>query len=256
MCRAGPNWCSTWISRPYASAGLDPGEVARLLRLHLDGEVVAFFRDQGEKVELRVRGQDRDRQDIRSVLDDPIAVARVGSWTTFGALADVRLERGRGAIQHFNYRRAITVEADIDPLVTDTVTVNEQLAEAWQEISPQFPNANIEQSGALDDIQESLDAMLGLFLLGLGLIYLIIATQFRSYFQPLLILATVPMAFTGVVFGLVLTGNPLSLYTLYGVIALTGIAVNSAIVLIDAANAAFAPACGPCMRPSMRPGAG
>ena len=54
--------------------------------------------------------------------------------------------------------------------------------------------------------------MLGLFLMGLGLIYLIIATQFRSYFQPLLILATIPMAFTGVVFGLLVTGNPLSLY--------------------------------------------
>ena len=101
----------------------------------------------------------------------------------------------------------------------------------------QFPNTDIDQSGELDDIQESLDAMLGLFLLGLGLIYLIIATQFRSYFQPLLILATIPMAFTGVIFGLLLTGNPLSLYTLYGVIALAGIAVNSAIVLIDAANA-------------------
>jgi len=216
-------------------AGLSPGEVARLLRLHLDGEVVAFFRDQGEKVELRVRGQQRNRQDIRSVLDDPIVLPD-GNLTTFGALARVRLERGKGAIQHFNYRRAITVEADIDPLITDTVAVNAQLAQAWAEISPQFPGANIEQSGALDDIQESLDAMLGLFLLGLGLIYLIIATQFRSYFQPLLILATVPMAFTGVVVGLVLTGNPLSLYTLYGVIALSGIAVNSAIVLIDAAN--------------------
>ena len=51
-----------------------------------------------------------------------------------------------------------------------------------------------------------------------------------------MILVTVPLAFTGVVFGLLLSGNPLSLYTLYGVIALTGIAVNSAIVLIDAAN--------------------
>ena len=101
----------------------------------------------------------------------------------------------------------------------------------------QFPNTDIDLSGELDDIQESLDAMLGLFVFGLGLIYLIIATQFRSYFQPFLILATVPMAFTGVVFGLWITGNPLSLYTLYGVIALTGIAVNSAIVLIDAANA-------------------
>jgi RND family efflux transporter MFP subunit len=75
-----------------------------------------------------------------------------------------------------------------------------------------------------------------LFALGVGLIYLILATQFRSYWQPLIILLTVPLAFTGVVLGLLVSGNPLSLYTLYGVIALTGIAVNSAIVLIDAAN--------------------
>ncbi len=217
-------------------AGLSPGEVARLLRLHRDGEVVAFFRAEGEKVELRVMGPQQRVEDIEAVLNDPVALPG-GGVTTFGALADVRVERGRGAIQHYNYRRAITVEADIDPLVTDDVTVNRQLLEAWREIETQFPNTDIDQSGALDDIQESLDAMAGLFLLGLGLIYLILATQFRSYFQPLLILSTVPMAFTGVVFGLVLTGNPLSLYTLYGVIALTGIAVNSAIVLIDAANA-------------------
>jgi multidrug efflux pump subunit AcrB len=73
-------------------------------------------------------------------------------------------------------------------------------------------------------------------LLGVLLMYLILGTQFSSYFQPLMILATVPMAFTGVVIGLLITGNPLSLYTLYGVVALTGIAVNSAIVLISAAN--------------------
>ena len=66
--------------------------------------------------------------------------------------------------------------------------------------------------------------------------YLILGTQFRSYFQPFMILATVPMAFTGVVLGMLITGNPLSLFTLYGVVALAGIAVNAAIVLISAAN--------------------
>jgi len=218
------------------NVGLTPGHVSRLLRLHLDGEVVAFMRDQGEKVELRVRGLKRERQDIRSVLNDPIALPGGGS-TTFGALARTRISQGRGVIHHHNYRRAITVEADLDAEVNDTVTANNSVREEWKKISSQFPNAGIDQSGELDDIQESLDAMVGLFLLGLGLIYLIIAAQFRSYFQPMLILATIPMAFTGVIFGLLLTGNPLSMYTLYGVIALTGIAVNSAIVLIDAANA-------------------
>ena len=78
--------------------------------------------------------------------------------------------------------------------------------------------------------------MVRLLAMGVGLIYLILAAQFRSYWQPFLILVTVPLAFTGVVLGLFVSNNPLSLYTLYGVIALTGIAVNSAIVLIDAAN--------------------
>ncbi len=68
------------------------------------------------------------------------------------------------------------------------------------------------------------------------LIYLILGTQFRSYWQPLLVLVSIPLAFVGVVFGLTLTANPLSLYTLYGVVALSGISVNASIVLISAAN--------------------
>jgi len=66
--------------------------------------------------------------------------------------------------------------------------------------------------------------------------YLILGTQFHSYWQSFMILVTVPMAFTGVVAGLMVTGNPLGLFTLYGVVALAGIAVNAAIVLISAAN--------------------
>ena len=73
-------------------------------------------------------------------------------------------------------------------------------------------------------------------LMGIGLIYLILGTQFGSYLQPFLVLVTVPLAITGVVFGLLLTNNPMSLYTLYGVVALLGISVNASIVLISAAN--------------------
>ena len=114
------------------------------------------------------------------------------------------------------------------------------IEDEWQRLQANYPGTNIDFSGAFDDIQEALDSMLLLFLFGVGLIYLILATQFKSYFQPLLILITVPMAFTGVVFGLFVTQQPLSLFTLYGIVALTGIAVNAAIVLIDATNARIA----------------
>ena len=228
------------------AAGLDAGKVARLVRLHADGEIVAMMRDKGEKLELRVRAKHGSGAgngklsgtvgaDITRLLDDPIALPAGGS-TTLRTLVHEETRIGKGVIKHYNLRRAITVEAGLDKAVTDTVAANRIIAAEWQKRANEFPNTDIDFSGELDDIQESLDAMKILFLMGVGLIYLILAAQFKSYFQPLLILATVPLAFTGVVLGLLVAQIPLSLYTLYGVIALTGIAVNSAIVLIDAAN--------------------
>lgn len=218
------------------NAGLDPGLVARLVRLHLDGEVVADLRDQGEKVELRVRAAPRALARIEDLLDDPIALPD-GATTHLGALLVAEERESLGLIRHWNLRRAITVEADLDPELNDTLSANHELRAEWELIRRDYPNSDLDFSGELDDINESLDAMGPLFLLGIGLIYLILAAQFRSYFQPFLILVTVPLAFTGVTLGLLVSGNPMSLYTLYGVIALTGIAVNAAIVLIDAANA-------------------
>ena len=140
------------------------------------------------------------------------------------------------SIRHYNFRRTITVEADLDKKLTDTVTANSTIQTEWDKIAGRYPSINLDFSGELDDIQESIDSIAVLFLFGIGLMYLILGTQFKSYFQPLMILATVPMAFTGVVIGLVITNNPLSLFTMYGVVALAGIAVNAAIVLISAAN--------------------
>ncbi len=217
------------------AAGLDPAQVARLVRLHAEGEIVAVARDHGEKIEVRVRGPERNLDDIQAALADPVALPG-GGTTTLNALVKSETHVAKGVIKRYDLRRAITVEANLDQTRTDTLAANQFIKAEWARLATRHPGVGIDFSGELDDIQESLDSMLTLFLLGLGLIYLILATQFRSYWQPLMILVTVPMAFTGVVFGLVVSNNPLSLYSLYGAIALVGIAVNSAIVLIDAAN--------------------
>jgi len=221
--------------RAVRQAGTSPGAVARLMRLHMDGEIVAFTRDEGEKVDLRVRGPRRVLQDINTVLNDPIVLPS-GATTTFRALTDTTVGHSSGTIRRYNYRRSITVAADLNALLVNTVVANKLIKSEWEEIRGKFPTTDLDFSGAFDDIQESLDSMLILFFFGVGLIYLVLATQFKSYFQPMLIIVTVPMAFTGVVFGLFITRHMFSLYTIYGIVALTGIAVNAAIVLIDAAN--------------------
>jgi multidrug efflux pump subunit AcrB len=216
-------------------AGLNPAEVGRTLLLLVDGVVVADMRDAGEKLEVRVQSDSEPNQDIAELLAFRLPLEQGGTI----ALADLvwtTRQQSLGNIRHYNFRRAITVEADIDSQVIDTLTANAKIMEAWQALQPEYPNLDLDFSGELDDIQESLDAILVLFIFGVGVMYAILGTQFRSYWQPLMILSTVVMAFTGVTYGLLVSGNPLSLYTLYGVVALSGIAVNAAIVLISAGN--------------------
>ena len=216
-------------------SGLNPQTVARSLRLLVDGEIVASMQHEGEELEVRVRANPMLLEDIHALLSNTIALPGGGEMP-LRELVHAHATTSIGNIRHYNFRRTITVEADLDKTQLDTLTANQQIMKRWQEVGRQFPNIDLDFTGELDDIQESMDAIGILFLFGIGLMYLILGTQFKSYFQPLLILSTVPMAFTGVVLGLLITQNPLSLYTMYGVVALAGIAVNAAIVLISAAN--------------------
>jgi multidrug efflux pump subunit AcrB len=217
------------------NAGLNPADIARNIRLLFDGEIVASMQHQGEELDVRVRAVPSTLDDIDSVLQRTIALPN-GGVIALGQLVKVQTGIGRGNIRHYNFRRTITIEADLDKEKTDTVVANNIIKEQWEKLQNKHPTIDLDFSGELDDIQESMDSMLILFLLGLGLIYLILGTQFSSYWQPFMILTTVPLAFTGVTLGLIVTQNPLSLFTMYGIVALTGIAVNAAIVMIHAAN--------------------
>ncbi len=216
-------------------AGINPLHITRAIRLMVDGEIVASMQDQGEELEVRVRAKPRNLDTITSLLDHTLPTSDGGN-IPLGELVYAKRQQGLINLRHYNFRRTITVEADIDKKLIDTVTANNMILQEWNEISARYPNIDLDFTGELDDIQESMDSIVVLFLFGVGLMYAILGTQFKSYFQPLMILATVPMAFTGVVLGLLITRNPLSLYTLYGVVALAGISVNAAIVLISAAN--------------------
>ena len=217
------------------NSGLTPAEIARNLRLLVDGEVVASMQHLGEELEVRVKAKPRELHNVESLLYTQIALPN-GDIRPLSYFLTDKTGKGPGNIRHHNYRRAITVEAGLDKKQMNTVQVNDLIKQRWLEISDQFTENDLDFTGELDDIEESFNSMLTLFLFGLLLIYAILGTQFKSYFQPLIILSTVPMAFTGVTIGLLITNNPLSLYTMYGVVALAGIAVNAAIVLISAAN--------------------
>lgn len=214
---------------------VDPSHVARFSRLLVDGEIVGFTQHEGEEVTVRVRSNEQNLQNINHYLQQTFYTPQ-NRQVRLSDLVNASYEKGQSSIKHYNFKKTITVTADIDKEVIDTVTANNLIKQAWKEHRSKHPAVDLNFSGELDDIEESISAMPKLFLIGLGLMYLLLGTQFRSYWQPLMILCTVPLAFCGVIIGLFVTQNPLSLFTLYGIVALSGIAVNAAIVLISAAN--------------------
>jgi multidrug efflux pump subunit AcrB len=216
-------------------AGIGPNEIARTIRLLVDGEIVASMQDRGEELDLRIRAKPRTLSSIDAILRFTLPNPSGGA-TPLRQLVTAERARGPANVRHYNFRRAITVEAEIDTQQIDTVSANSFVLSEWNKIRDRYPDISLDFSGELDDVSESLSAIGVLALLGLGLIYLILGTQFASYFQPFMILLSIPLAFIGVTLGLLVTRNPVSLFTLYGVVALAGIAVNSAIVLISAAN--------------------
>lgn len=216
-------------------AGLNPAIIGRALQAYVDGEIVTDFQDEGEEVKVRVLAKKDGHINTDNLLRQTISLPD-GRAIALGELLISTPGIGQQNIRHYNFRRAITLEADIDQDRINTLQANRLITQEWHDLQTRYPELTLDQTGELDDIDESIDAIWLLLMLGLGVIYIILGTQFRSYFQPFMVLATVPLTFTGVTLGLLVTGNPLSLFTIYGVVALTGISVNAAIVLISAAN--------------------
>ena len=142
----------------------------------------------------------------------------------------------RASIDHIDFQRVLTLQADIDKNKIDTLAVNKLIKERWGQIRDRYPDIKVDFAGEMEVVNEGLSQLGQQFVLGIGLIFLIVGTQFRSYALPCLVLLKVPMAFAGVVLGLLISREPVSLYTLYGAVALAGIAVNSAILMFSAAQ--------------------
>ena len=216
--------------------GINPALLARTLLISVDGEVLTDIQVNGEKTDVRLLSATDNLKQISDLLQQ-IVFTPAGKAIPLSLLVSDETRSSLGNIRHYNFKRTITVEADIDKTQIDEVAANNFIKDEWKKIKHKYPNVNLDFSGILDDIQEALDAIVVLFIFGVGVMYMILGTQFKSYFQPLMILSTVFLAFTGVVIGILITQHPLSLFALYGIVALAGIAVNSAIVLISTANA-------------------
>ncbi len=153
------------------------------------------------------------------------------------SVANVEYGPGFSTIKRTNGQRRVAVIADVDPKRANSQEVFAELEQNFfPDLKNRYPGLSIAMQGAKKNARESLDSLKVSFPLAVFGIFVIIATIFRSYIQPFVILFTIPFGIIGAVVGHMLLGYDLSIMSMFGMVALTGVVINDAIVLIERIN--------------------
>ena len=205
----------------------------------------AFYGDEAMRIQ---RGRDEVKvmvrlpREGRRTLGD-IEALRIrtpaGGLVPFRRVARVHMGRSYTAINRMDRRRIVSVRADIDQKVANADEILADLRAGFlQRLRADYPDLRISFEGQSRDQAESLDSLKRGFLVALLGIFALLAVQFRSYTQPLIIMTAIPFGLLGAVLGHVAMGWDLTLLSLFGVVALSGVVVNDSLVLVDFINRA------------------
>ena len=211
---------------------LDASTVSQLIAAKVGGRVATQYSVEDRKVDVLVRTQENQRDDIASVR---AIVINPGSAQPIplSAVADVYMSVGPSEITRVGQQRVALVSANLAKGKLDeaVAVANKVIAETQLPLS-----LSAEVTGQSEDMQSSFRSLQFALVLAVFMVYLVMASQFESLLHPLLILFAVPLAGAGSVYGLWLTNTPLNVVVFIGLIMLCGIVVNNAIVLVDRIN--------------------
>lgn len=218
------------------AAGLRPEDLARQVRQAVFGEEVQRIQRGGDEVRVFVRYPQvqiaslSGLSSIRIRLPDGDAAPLFTVATVTEGTSSARITRVDG-------RRVLTVSADVDEEILSPGEANLQIIrDVLPVLTELYPGLRWTQSGAAEQQREDFASLGRVFIIVLLVIYAVVASQLRSYFQPFAILIAIPMAVAGAIFGHLVLGYPLSFVSVFGIIALAGVSVNASVVLIDDFN--------------------
>jgi HAE1 family hydrophobic/amphiphilic exporter-1 len=214
-----------------AMLGLTVTGVANTIRTNLAGSQAAMFRTEGKEFPIVVRLREEDRGEIASVGDVLISTP-AGQVLPAKNIMVTGREQGPVQIERKNQERIQRVNAEVETTLSEAVAATqERLPEIQvpQGFSVGFGNEVEEQ-------QKSFNELRLVLILAVILVYTVMASQYESLRDPLIIMFSIPLASIGVVGALLLTNTPFSMQAYVGIIMLAGIVVSNAILLVDYAN--------------------
>ncbi|MDW7679170.1 MAG: efflux RND transporter permease subunit, partial [bacterium] len=224
-----------WIEvdrQKAAALGLNMYDIANTVRTKFYGKIATKYREAGDEYDTFVRLKGDDRQSLAD-LENAFVMSPMGKQIPIRNIAKIVEHSGPLTIQRKNQERMLTVggglyERPLGKVVTDIEKSFKKMA---------IPEGMaIKIAGTAQDQAESFHILFIALILGIILVYMVMAAQFESLIDPFIIMFSVPFAIVGVVWALLITGKTLNMVSYVGMIMLVGIVVNNAIVLIDYIN--------------------
>ena len=222
------------VNRDKALAkGISVYGISSILYSAMEGSKISVYRKSGKEYDIVMEfkaGTINNESDLRKI---PIRTA-MGTMVPLGAIATIERRVGPVSIEREDQIRVIKVTAGYSG--RDLGGISKQIGEILRNNPkpPQVDYVNI--GGTIKQQRDSFRQMLFAVLIGILLVYLVMAAQFESFVDPFVIMFSIPFALTGVIWALFITGNSFSLMAYVGLLMLVGIVVNNAIVLLDYTN--------------------
>ena len=216
--------------------GLTAPELASSLRAYVNGETATYWTTpDGDLVDVVLRLPEADRRNVEQLRSLPVAFAANGTPIALDSVATVEPVFNPQVIRRQNLQRREAVFAGVQGRPTGDVG-----AEVQQLVKDTVlpPGYSFDVGGQTKDQQEAFAAMLGAMALAVIFIYIVLASQFGSFIQPIAIMASLPLSLIGVMLALLLWRSTLNVFSMIGLVMLMGLVTKNAILLVDFANQA------------------
>ena len=219
----------------YAKAdrlGLTVNAIGNAIRTALSGTMASKVILDNKEVDLNVRYSDNYRVNLDNLKNVKVMDAR-GNLVPVGTVASVEVNDGSFEIKRFDFKRSKTLTGDVDENIITSVQANQALRLKFKELSKKYNDVSLVFGGQEESTKESMQSLGQALIMALLGIFGLLVFLFRSYLRPFIIMTTIPLGIVGFSIAFFLHGRPISFLAMIGVIGLSGIIVNSGIILIS-----------------------
>ncbi|MGI9325401.1 MAG: efflux RND transporter permease subunit [Pseudomonadales bacterium] len=216
-----------------AALGVSVQTVGRTLSTMMSEQKVTTYVEDGEEYDVILQARADQRASASDLANIYVRSADSGQLVPLANLIEVVETSGAANLQRYNRLRAVTLSANLAPgyALEDALSF---LETAVKETLPE--SAQIDYKGESLEFKEAAGSLLFTFAMALLIVYLVLAAQFESFLQPVVIMLAVPMAIAGALFGLYLNGSSLNIYSQIGMVMLIGIAAKNGVLIIEFIN--------------------